>query len=225
MEWPPIERGSLCTRWATTHLRYESQQQLNAKFILNISVTAESSLLSPTGGVNRILLDTAIHEQNGYEKDKWIRKSVYNDKHTFDNGETIVDNNIMTRRTWTRTTCRIEHTCTLSVVALSDYSSHHMAQAARTCLSESSHPWTCAAFLECFLSITFYLLPFLYFFPCLMTDGNSVTINNLRDSANGTFVTLDDYLPLTKYEDRSQEETEWQEQGAREAAWKLAKSV
>ena len=28
-----------------------------------------------------------------------------------------------------------------------------------------------------------------------------------------------------KFEDWSQEETEWQEQGAREAAWKLAKSV
>ena len=28
-----------------------------------------------------------------------------------------------------------------------------------------------------------------------------------------------------KIEDRSQEETEWQEQGAREAAWKLAKNV
>ena len=28
-----------------------------------------------------------------------------------------------------------------------------------------------------------------------------------------------------KFEDRSQEETEWQEQGSREAAWKLAKSV
>ena len=28
-----------------------------------------------------------------------------------------------------------------------------------------------------------------------------------------------------KFEDRSPEETEWQEQGAREAAWKLAKSV
>ena len=27
-----------------------------------------------------------------------------------------------------------------------------------------------------------------------------------------------------KFEDRSQEETEWQEQGAREAAWKLTKS-
>ena len=28
-----------------------------------------------------------------------------------------------------------------------------------------------------------------------------------------------------KFEDRSQEETEWQEQGAREASWKLAKNV
>ena len=28
-----------------------------------------------------------------------------------------------------------------------------------------------------------------------------------------------------KFEDPSQEETEWQEQGAREAAWKLAKNV
>ena len=28
-----------------------------------------------------------------------------------------------------------------------------------------------------------------------------------------------------KFEDRSQEETEWQEQGAREAAWKLAKDI
>ena len=28
-----------------------------------------------------------------------------------------------------------------------------------------------------------------------------------------------------EFEDRSQEETEWQEQGVREAAWKMAKSV
>ena len=28
-----------------------------------------------------------------------------------------------------------------------------------------------------------------------------------------------------KFEDRSEEETEWQEHGVREAAWKLAKSV
>ena len=30
-----------------------------------------------------------------------------------------------------------------------------------------------------------------------MTDGDSVTINNLRKFENGTFVTLDDYLHLT----------------------------
>ena len=42
------------------------------KIIVNISVTADSSLLSPTGGVNTIPPDTEIHEQitmtNGYEK-------------------------------------------------------------------------------------------------------------------------------------------------------------
>ena len=66
-------------------MRYESQQQLNAKFIVNISVTADSSLLSPTGGVNTIPPDTEIH-------DKWLRKSVYDYKHTSNIGETIVDN-------------------------------------------------------------------------------------------------------------------------------------
>ena len=104
----------------------------------------------------------------------------------------------MTRRPWTCATCRIEHTCTLSLVALSDHSSHHMAQA-RSHLSftpSACHP--CAAFFE-FLSITFYFfLLFLFLFSFLMTDGDSVTIDNLRDSANGTFVTLDDCLPLTK---------------------------
>ena len=63
---------TLCIRWATIHLRYESKQQLNANFIVNISVTADSSLLSPTGGVNTIPPDTEIHEQmtmtNGYVK-------------------------------------------------------------------------------------------------------------------------------------------------------------
>ena len=36
------------------------------KFIVNISVTADSSLLSPTGGVNTIPPDTEIHYKNGY---------------------------------------------------------------------------------------------------------------------------------------------------------------
>ena len=40
-----------------------------------------------------------------------------------------------------------------------------------------------------------------------MTDGDSMTINNLRDSASGTFVTLDDYLPLTGYEPNAMEFT------------------
>ena len=48
---------------STIHLRYESQQELNAKFIVIISVTADSSLLSPTGGLKRIPPDIAIHEQ------------------------------------------------------------------------------------------------------------------------------------------------------------------
>ena len=82
----------MCIQWATIHFRYESQQELNAKFIVNISVTADSSLLSPTGGVNTIPPDTENSRTNNY--DKWLRKSVYNDKHTFNIGETIVDNNM-----------------------------------------------------------------------------------------------------------------------------------
>ena len=35
-------------------------------------------------------------------------------------------------------------------------------------------------------------------------DYDSVT-NNLRDSANGTFVTLDDFSPLTGYEPNAME--------------------
>ena len=44
---------------------------------------SQRSLLSPTGGVKRIPPDTAIHEQ------KWLRKSVYNDKNIL---KTNVDN-------------------------------------------------------------------------------------------------------------------------------------
>ena len=28
-----IERGNLCIQWPTIHLRYESQQELNSKFL------------------------------------------------------------------------------------------------------------------------------------------------------------------------------------------------
>ena len=40
-----------------------------------------------------------------------------------------------------------------------------------------------------------------------MTDGDSVTMNTLCNSANGTFVTLDDYLPVTGYEPKAMEFT------------------
>ena len=40
-----------------------------------------------------------------------------------------------------------------------------------------------------------------------MTDGDSVTMNTLCNSANGTFVTLDDYLPNTGYEPNAMEFT------------------
>ena len=40
-----------------------------------------------------------------------------------------------------------------------------------------------------------------------MTDGDSMTMNTLCNSANGTFVTLDDYLPDTCYEPNAMEFT------------------
>ena len=55
------------------------------------SVTADDSLLSPTGGVNTIHFEPEIHEQIC---DKWPRKSVYDFKHTSNIGETIVTNNV-----------------------------------------------------------------------------------------------------------------------------------
>ena len=103
----------------------------------------------------------------------------------------------MARRTWTCATCRIEHTYTLSLVALFDsfITPHGSSRSHLSFTPSVCHP--CAAFFE-FLSITFYFfLLFIFLFPFLMTNDDSMTINNLRDSANGTFVTLDDYLSLT----------------------------
>ena len=91
----------------------------------------------------------------------------------------------MTRRTWTCATCRIEHTCTSVFVQFI----HHTTwlKAARTCHSLHPHAIHVQCSLSCF-SFSFYFLLFLFFFSFLMTDGDSMTINNLRDSANGTFV-------------------------------------
>ena len=118
----------MCIRWPTIHLRYESQQQLNAKFIVNILVTADSSLLSPTESVNTIPPETEIHEQmtmtNGYEKVCTTTSTL----------PTSV------RPLWTRTKCRLEHTCMRSVVALSDVFTSHSTWLKPLALVFHSHP-------------------------------------------------------------------------------------
>ena len=63
----------------------------------------------------------------------------------------------MTRRTWTCATCRIEHTCTLSVVSSSDHSSHHMAQG-RSHLSFHLHPIHAHVWLSLSVSLLRLLL-------------------------------------------------------------------
>ena len=57
---------------------------------MNISVTADGSLLSPTGGVNTIHPEPEIHEQTYMTKR--LRNNVYNSKHILNNAERIVNN-------------------------------------------------------------------------------------------------------------------------------------
>ena len=71
----------------TIHLWHESQQEFDAKKNYRDYIgNSQRSLPSPTGCVKRIPPDTAIHEQNGYEK-------VYNDNNIL---KTSVDNSDMT---------------------------------------------------------------------------------------------------------------------------------
>ena len=74
-------------------------------------------------------------------------------------------------------------------------------------LSSSYHPWW--AFLSELLDFSFYLSPhFLVFFLSFLSmysDNFDSVTNNLRNSANGTFVTSDDTFPLTGYEPNDME--------------------
>ena len=54
---------------------------------MNISVTADGSLLSPTGGVNTIHPAPEIHEHG-------LRNNVYNFMHILNNSERNVNNNV-----------------------------------------------------------------------------------------------------------------------------------
>ena len=104
----------------------------------------------------------------------------------------------MTRRTRTCATCRIEHTCTLSLVSSFDsFITPRGSRPFALVIPSAFHP--CVVVFE-FLFFTFYfflLFSFLILPFFLMSDGDSMTTNNLRDSANGTFVTLDDSSHFT----------------------------
>ena len=60
---------------------------------MNISVTADGSLLSPTGCVNTIHPEPEIHEQI-YIYDKRLRNIVHDYKHILNNTERNVNNNV-----------------------------------------------------------------------------------------------------------------------------------
>ena len=77
--------------WFDIYLRKESQHAENLEFfIVNKSVTADGSLLSPTGGVNTIHPALDIHEHfTIYNR---LRNTAYIFTHNFDNLERTVTN-------------------------------------------------------------------------------------------------------------------------------------
>ena len=110
---------------------------------MNISVTADGSLLSPTGCVNTIHPEPEIHEQmtdKWLRNDKWLRKSVYDDKHTSNIGETIVDNYVNDATHVDAHKMQFEHTCMRSVVALLDLFTSHSTWLKPFALVFHSHP-------------------------------------------------------------------------------------
>ena len=108
----------------------------------------------------------------------------------------------VTRRTPTCATSRSEHACTLFRLSRHShwYITSTLAQVSWVCHPIFT-PCTCAVVSK-LLDFSFYLSPhFTFFFPSFLSmhsnDFDSVT-NNLRDSANGTFVTSDDTFPNTE---------------------------
>ena len=111
----------------------------------------------------------------------------------------------VTRRTSTSTTCaRFEHACTLVDVCLLChwYITPTLTQGL---LSLSSHLHAMHMSVSLWVA-RLLLLPlshFTVFFPSILSmysDNFDSVTNNLRKSANGTFVTSDDSFPFTGYE-------------------------
>ena len=173
--------------------RYESQQELNAKIYRDYIGNSWEQPTVTDGWCKENTSWYSNSRTNGYVK-VCITTSTPS---TFSLRPLWTMWTRMTRRTRTCATCRIEHTCTLSLVSSFDsfITPHGSSRSHLSFTPSACHP--CAAFFE-FLSITFYFfLLFLFLFPFLMTDDDSMTTNNLRDSANGTFVTLDDSSHFT----------------------------
>ena len=77
--------------WFDIYLRKESQRAEEFRiFIVNKSVTADGSLLSPTGGVKGIYPAPDIHEH--FTIHTWLRQTAYIFTHNFNNLEHIANN-------------------------------------------------------------------------------------------------------------------------------------
>ena len=134
-------------------------------FIVIISVTVDSSLFSPDGGV---FIEYFLIQQF---TNKWLRKIVCNDKYTFQHFHwgplwTITR---MTRRTRTCATCRIEHTCTLSFVSSFDsFITPHGSRPFAFVIPSAFHP--CVVWLWVSLFRLLLLPVFLLPLPVLLDD-------------------------------------------------------
>ena len=77
--------------WLDIYLRKESQRAEEFRiFIVNKSVTADGSLLSPTGGVKGMYPAPHIHEH--FTIHKWLRQTAYIFTHNMNNLEHIANN-------------------------------------------------------------------------------------------------------------------------------------
>ena len=120
-------------------------------------------------------------------------------KHILTDIERIVDNCVNNATHADELTMQHGAHCTQSVVASSDVSTSHSTWLKPLALVFHSHPIHGHA--HCCLSVlfllTFYFL--LYFTFLLFSMSDSMNLKTLCNSANGTFVTLDDCLPDTVF--------------------------
>ena len=83
--------------WFANYLRKESQRAEEFRiFTVNKSVTADGSLLSPTGGVKGMYPAPDIHEH--FTIHNWLRQTAYIFTHNFNNLEHIANKGMNTTK-------------------------------------------------------------------------------------------------------------------------------